>query len=90
MTVPPFRYCERSEAIHLSAHQVTMGCFAVQQVVRTNATICGTCFDQTRISRSLTRATLAASEVVAKRDCGDAALTKTQALQERRCLGILH
>jgi hypothetical protein len=22
MTVPPFRHCERSEAIHLSAHQV--------------------------------------------------------------------
>src|SRR5438874_2382807 len=28
MTVPPFRHCERSEAIHLSAHQVTMDCFA--------------------------------------------------------------
>ena len=35
-------------------------------------------------------ATLAASEVVAKCDCGDAALTQTQALQERRWLGILH
>src|SRR5216117_1029918 len=39
---------------------------------------------------ALTRATLAASEVVAKRDCGDATLTQTQALQERWCLGILH
>src|SRR6267142_6511094 len=55
-----------------------------------SAAICGTDFDQTRISLSLIRATLAASEVVAKRDCGDAALTQTQALQERRCLGILH
>ena len=39
---------------------------------------------------ALTQATLAASEVVAKRDCGDATLTQTQALQERWCLGILH
>ena len=35
------------------------------------------------------RATLATSES-AHRNCGDAALTKTEALQERWCLGVLH
>ena len=36
MTVPPFRHCERSEAIHLSAHQVTMDCSARNDVDMTS------------------------------------------------------
>jgi hypothetical protein len=59
------------------------------RAVTTGSATCGHSFDVAPDVAALTRAALAALEVVAKRDCGDAALTQTQALQERRCLGIL-